>query len=136
MASIESITSQVFGLALIEAPFPMLSSRGRAGRAYTALDQGTDATDIGPIVVRIGVSSALGNLRSAWVWSSGFKKKKKGGRAQTWRLLTILPGRGQRMVSLVLREHLIVDLCTLGHLFSGQCSLLSDEHCEMILSRR
>lgn len=71
MVSFESITNQGFGLALIEAPFRMLSGRGRAGRAYAAIDQGTDATDIGPIVFGIGVSSALGTLRSAWVWSSG-----------------------------------------------------------------
>ena len=129
MVSFESITNHISGLASFEAPFRVLSSRGRAGRAYAAIDPGTDATDIGAIVFGIGVSGALGKWESAWVWSSGEKR-----RSQKWRLLTISPGRGQRMMWLVHWERSLVDLCILGHLYSDQCALLSNEHFEMMLS--
>ena len=68
MAPLGDINSRAFGLVLFETPFRVLSSRGWAGHAYAAIDQGTDATDVSVIIFRIGVSGALGKLMSAWVW--------------------------------------------------------------------
>ena len=70
MVPFESIADHLGGLALFEIPFRMLSGRGWAGQAYAAIDQGTNAADVGAIVFGIGVSGALREInKSAWAWS-------------------------------------------------------------------
>lgn len=61
MVPFESTTSHVSGLALFQIPFRLLSRRGWAGLAYAAIDQGTEATEVGVIVFGVGVSGALGS---------------------------------------------------------------------------